>query len=237
MFSHPPLEQSIQTSRFGTDAASVPYFNEHWTSLYELSVARIYPAGEELFRQGAFPRGAYFIASGYVKLTSVDTDGRQLIIGLRSAGSILGAASVILEKSHPVSATTVTSCTLRYISSSAFISLLKEDAHFSWLVQLEQSRESYERITRIVQLGCGSARQRLAELLCQLISANPVIESQPEVCLHLPLKQWEVAQLIAVTPEHLNRIVRQMQREEILRWTKSCVVIPDWQRLRQVAGT
>ncbi len=198
----------------------------------ESSSVRMHQAGEELYRQGSSPRGVYLINSGYVKLSSVDSDGRELIVGLASTRSMVGATAVILQRPYAISATTITTCGLSYISSDRFISLLKRDPRFSWFVQVEQSRETYERVTHIVQLGCSSARQRLEELFWKLASANPRGEGENEARIALPLKQWEVAELIAITPEHLNRVVKQMQREGILQWKKGAVVILDLQSLR-----
>jgi CRP-like cAMP-binding protein len=84
----------------------------------------------------------------------------------------------------------------------------------------------------MLQLGFYSARKRLCELLWQLLSSREPDQHQNGTYLKLPLKQWEVAQLIAVTPEHLNRIVKEMQRQGILQWTKGTVTILDLKMLR-----
>ena len=194
---------------------------------------RRYTPGEELFRQGGAPHGVCCIGSGYVKLSAVDEDGRELIVGLRGAGVVLGVSAVILQESYRVSATAVTDCESSYISAGLFVPLLKADARFSWLIQREQSRHSSQLLSHIMQLGFRSARNRLGELLWQLISATSVSEHVREAHLSLPLKQWEVAQLIAVTPEHLNRLVKQMQQEGILRWTKDRITVFDFKRLRE----
>src|SRR3989442_786971 len=87
--------------------------------------ARRYVPGEEFFRQGALPNGVYCIASGYVKLSALDQDGRELIVGLREAGVILGVPAVILEEAYRVSATAITYCESQYIPTESFIPLLK----------------------------------------------------------------------------------------------------------------
>ena len=188
-------------------------------------------AGQQLFQQGSVPHGVYFISSGYVKLNGVDRNGRQLIVGLRGEGSMLGASSVTLDEAYPVSAVAVTNCEARYFSSEVFVALLKADSCFSWLVQVEHSRHARQLFTQIARLGFCSARNCLGELLWQLISATSIEGHQKRFHLKLPLKQWEVAQLIAVTPEHLSRTVKQMQREGILQWEKGVVTIFDMKRL------
>jgi len=48
--------------------------------------------------------------------------------------------------------------------------------------------------------------------------------SNNEMRLQMPLKHWEVAELIAVTPEHLSRVLRQMETEGILRREKGWLI-------------
>lgn len=188
--------------------------------------------GEQLFRQGSVASGVYFIISGYVKVSSLDRDGRQLIVGLRGAGSMLGAPSVILQEACPVSATAITNCETRFFPADVFTTLLKADPCFSSFINAEQSHLAHQLLDDILHFGLCSARSRLGELLWQLISANAGNGDQPGVSLRLPLRQWEVAQLIGITPEHLSRIAKQMQREGILEWRKGAIRVLDLNRLR-----
>lgn len=200
---------------------------------YGLSSERTCLEGEELIRQGGSPHGVYVIARGHVKLSSIDQDGRELIVGLRSEGSMLGACAVILHRVYRISATAITECALRYLSAELFNRLLTDDVEFSRLVRLDQSRECYGLVTNIAQLGCASAVGRFEGLLRALISGMPLNEQRRGLRLELPLKHWEVAQLIAITPEHLSRIVRKMQQDGILEWKKSRITIFDPHRLQR----
>lgn len=205
---------------------------DHLSAWRRFGSPRRYMPGEELFRQGAVPHGVYFIGSGYVKLSAVDQDGRELIVGLRGAGVVLGVPAVILQEAYRVSVTAITCCESHYIPTGSFIPLLKADSRFCWLVLQEQSHQACQQLAQIMQLGLYSARKRLCELLWHLLSSTQADHRQEGACLQLPLKQWEVAQLIAVTPEHLNRIVKQMQQQGILKWTKGTVTVFDLQRVR-----
>jgi CRP-like cAMP-binding protein len=61
-------------------------------------------------------------------------------------------------------------------------------------------------------------------------------EAQTEIRLHLPLKHWEIAELIAVTPEHLSRVLKRMEREGIMRREKGRTVIVNYQKLEDVVS-
>jgi CRP-like cAMP-binding protein len=190
-----------------------------------------YPAGVELFQQGSPAYEVYFIARGLVKLVYLGQNGQEMIVGLRSPGWILGAASVILGKSCPTTVATLTDCHLHKVPADVFLNQLKNDAPLSWYVQLAQSLEIYEETAHVAQLGCVSAQDRLEQLLWQFCSMLESNKSQKEIRLQLPLKKQEIAELIAVTPEYLSLVVKRMQQQGIIRWNKSWLIIYDFQSL------
>lgn len=197
--------------------------------------AQVYPPDVALFQQGSYGQHVYFIERGLVKLNRVEQNGQQIIIGLRSSGWVLGASAAILQKYCPVSATTLTSCHVRHISAEAFRHLLKTDVQFSWHIQLSQSRETQEQITRIAQLSCHSARHRLEQLLWDLTSALDY--TRKEVRIEVPLKQWEIAQLIDVTPEHLCRMLKQLENETVICRNKGWLIVNDARQLWHSDGS
>jgi CRP-like cAMP-binding protein len=198
---------------------------EDWRVACNLIPAQVYPAAVELFPQGSPAREVYLIEFGLIKLFRLGQDGQELIVGLRSAGWILGAASVIIRKSHPVTAVTLTNCRIRRIPAHTFLTLLNSDAELSWHLHQEHCQEIYNQFSQLVGLGCMSARHRLEHLLWQLTSALEPDESQKEIRLELPLKYWEIAELIAITPQYLSRVLKQLQEEGIINREKGGIVV------------
>ena len=207
--------------------------------LSSLAPVQKYPPSIELFKQGCPAQDVYLVEHGLVKLMRLCDEGRSLILGLRPSGWVLGASSVILQKPYPASAITVTNCHLRRILATSFIELLKTSSQFSLYFNQLQSREIYDQIGHQVGLGFHSARHRLEQLLWQLIYTHKLNdpqqrEFQKEMRLNLPLKHNEIADLIAVTPEHLSRVMKQMQQEGFLRREKGWIIISDLQKLQPV---
>ena len=207
----------------GADSTTVKALSDASTGISS-APSQVYPPDVGLFQQGSHPQHVYFIERGLVKLSRVERDGQQIIIGLRSSGWALGTSAAILQKQSPVSATTLTSCQVRHISAEAFRHLVKTDVQFSWHIQHAQSRETHEQITRITRLSCHSARQRLEQLLWELTSVLAFENKKKEVRIEVPLKQWEIAQLIDVTPEHLCRMLKQLEEEGILSRKKGWLI-------------
>ena len=191
-----------------------------------------YPPNVELLRQGMLPEEVFCIRSGIVKLSRLELDGRGLIVDLRFAGRLLGAASVIIKEPHPVTAVTLTPCSLRCIPAGLFRQLVRAKPGLSWYLHQMQSREVFDHVERVAQLGCCHARHRLERLLCQLIEAHEQGLTDRETRFQLPLKHWEVAELIATTPPYLCQLFNELEAEGVLQRRKGWIVVPDPRRLR-----
>ena len=200
-----------------------------WLSL--LPAAQLYPVGTVLVRQGCDPGDIFFIEDGLAKLVRIDGNGREQILGLRGSGWFLGAAFVMVGRSHPASVVAVTACAVRRLSRRAFLDMMVEQPGLSWHVHRMHSREVLSQFHHLADLGVRTARQRLERVLRRLAAITTPDAGDREVRLLSPLKRWELASLIAVTPEHLSRLLRQLRDDGVIRVQKGWIVIRDLQRL------
>jgi CRP-like cAMP-binding protein len=201
-------------------------------SFLQSAPSQTFPAGAELFTQGFPLRDVYLIERGLVKLVRLESNGQEIIVGLRSAGWVLGAAWAIIQGGRcPVTATTLTVCCLRRFLAGAFCDLMRTDAQLSWYVHNMHSREITDQVIRLGQIGCVSARQRLEQLIWQLIRMLDSGQSQKGIRLQLPLKHEEVAKLIVVTPTYLSRLLNELERDGTIRREKGWMIIPEPQKL------
>src|SRR5262245_39872345 len=118
------------------------------------------PSSTTLFIQGATPREVFYIERGLVKLIRMSANGQELAIDVSSQGSLLGAASLIIQKPYPYTAVTVTSCALSRIPADLFSHFVKTDEEFCWYLHEVHSREIHRRISQLAALRHLSARQR-----------------------------------------------------------------------------
>ena len=190
-----------------------------------------YPQSMPLFTEGSLPQEIYFIERGLVKLATSNEGGRDLIVGLRRSECFLGAESAVLQRPHPVSAITLTPCVLCRIPTRTFLGIVDADPEFARYLRREQSCELHDQVGHIVGLGSSSARLRLERLLAELIGAADIRNLSSEVRLPALLKQREIAELIAVTPQHLSRILKQMERDGSLRREKGRLIVREPNRI------
>jgi CRP-like cAMP-binding protein len=199
-----------------------------WEGLAPASVLG-YPAKVKLFRQGDFAESAYFLKFGLVKLVCVDSKGREVIVGLRSSGRLLGAAAVVLNQPYPTAATTITHCQLARISADEIRQLLNTKVEFSRHLHQLHAQEVHDHLRNMVELASSSAEYRLSKLFAELASGTP---SPPGgIGTSIPFKQWEIAELLAITPEHTSRILRRMEQRGLVMRSGGHIFVPDLARL------
>ena len=190
-----------------------------------------YPVGTVLMEQGGDPGDVFYVEEGLAKLVRTGPDGREQILGLRGPGWFLGAALVLTFRAHPASAVAVTPCRLRRLTRQAFLDLMAKHEALSWHVHQMHSREVLSQFQQMADLGTATSRQRLERFLRRFTGAGPANGNGGGVRLTLPLKRWELASLLAVTPEHLSRLLRQLRDDGVIRVTNGTIVVPDVHRL------
>lgn len=198
---------------------------EAWAEFNGSALAHILPSGTELFQQGSRAGMVYLLKSGLVKLMRIEEDGQQMIVGLRSAGWLLGADAALLETPQPVTAVALTRCDLRCLAAADFRRLLRDSPRLSWQVHQQQSLEVHSQIRQLAGLGCLSARHRLEQFLWDL--AGTLTPSAPcrEIRLQVPLRDWEVAQMIAVTSSYVCRLLKELEQDGLLKRRKGWIIL------------
>ncbi|MEO6580015.1 MAG: helix-turn-helix domain-containing protein, partial [Sphingomicrobium sp.] len=52
----------------------------------------------------------------------------------------------------------------------------------------------------------------------------------------LPMTQEQLADSLGITPVHVNRVLRELDRDQIVIRHKRFIEVPDWERLRKIGG-
>ena len=179
----------------------------------------------EIFRQGTQVDMVYLIERGLIKLSHYSPGGRETLVGLRRPHWLLGAAPALRDRLRSVTATTLNPCTLRFITRQQFNTLL-EDLAFSHFLNCSLSLEISSHIRRMIALAAMSGEERIIQLISEIISAHtPPCESNHEISLSIPLKQYQIAQILCMSPEHLSRLMRRLERRGLCTYSRGIITI------------
>jgi CRP-like cAMP-binding protein len=197
-----------------TDAIEFPAFTPF---LFEcahfvdaLPAAKSIPSGMTLVEQGRCARNVQLVESGMVKLVHVNACGREISIGLRSEGWYAGYTSVLTKTASAYSVHTVTPCKIATIPAEEFTRCLTRNPeildHFISVLCFEVASQANLQI----EVMSSSAEDRLDRFMRERKARRP---SRNTVDPLYALKQMELAQLLAITPEHLSRLMSKKRNE------------------------
>jgi CRP-like cAMP-binding protein len=160
-------------------------------------------ASTVLIKQDTQVKKVQLLQSGLVKLTHLNADGHENLIGLRSDGWYVGSTSAVLGLPSVYSVLACTDCTVVEIPMSDFLRCLRSSQEMMDHFITGLCREVVSSSALQVQLTMSKAEDRLDLLLKERASdqiAGKILDP-----LRV-LKQTELAQLISITPEHLSRL-------------------------------
>lgn len=183
----------------------------------EFSPGRLHRAGSQLFSQGDPAQSVFRIEGGLVKLIRSHADGRgERIVGLRARGWVLGAAAAIANELYVATAVAVVTCKVARLGAAAFLQRLGSDHS---LMTHILGMHAHEVCSSLTQLGAESisATTRLRQLLVDLASPIRTGDHPHEYRVEIPLRQWELAQLLGVAAPYLSELLSDLETEGALR--------------------
>jgi CRP-like cAMP-binding protein len=95
-----------------------------------------------------------------------------------------------------------------------------------------QAAELCRQMTWFARRSTLSSRQLLEWILCQFTEAPDQGPLRASTRVRLPLRRWELARLIGISPEHLCRLTKQLQEDGLIRCESGWIVVSDIDRLR-----
>ena len=193
-----------------------------------------FPSEFYLYQRDEPINEVFLLETGLVKLTRSENDGAEMIVGLRSSGRLLGAAAAVSKQNALFNAITVSPCTAYRLPINIFYDLIESVPDFSHYVTETISELQREVIVRLSQIGLLDARSHLAHILIEF-SRGATTQTDGELRLQLPLSDIDLSKMLAIAPEHLSRLFRQLITDGIIRRKGGWTYITDINLLKKEA--
>jgi CRP/FNR family transcriptional regulator, cyclic AMP receptor protein len=200
--------------------------------LAETSIRRI-GAGGSVCRKGEPPKYWIGVLRGLVKIVTVSPDGRSIsFIGVPSGGWF-GEGSLLKQEARRYDGIALRDSTIAYVPHRTFMLLLDSSVTFNRFL-LNQLNERLGQFVAMVEYDrLLSPDARLAKELAGLF--NPVL--YPGNGSSLPISQEELAHLVGLCRQRVNRALRRLQRDGLVRVGYRTLTILDLEGLRRFEGT
>lgn len=183
-----------------------------------------YPAGETIFRVGDAPTRIGIVHHGAIALSRY-LNGRRVVLHILRSGDALGDIGVLLRMTAPYDGVALEDTMVLTIDSVEFHQLLEQRSGLTlrWLNSLACRLISYQ--TRLTELLAGDIEAQIASVLI-----GTAVRSR------VNLNQTRLAELVGVNRSSVNRVLRQLEEQNLVRLRYSQVEILDEAALALVAG-
>ena len=191
--------------------------------------------GNYLVREGSSATHCALIVSGFACRHKVTIDGARQIISVHIPGDFIDLEGAMLAiADHNVQ--TLTRCELALVPLEAVRRLATEHPNIARAMWVDALVDSSIFREWVVNVGRRDARARIAHLLCEFARRLEVAGLANHEGYELPMTQEHLADATGLTPVHVNRTLKALEREGLVVRNRRFVGIPDWEHLRAVGG-
>jgi CRP-like cAMP-binding protein len=183
-----------------------------------------YPAGKTIFQSGDAPTRVGVVRSGAIAL-SRDLNGRRVVLHVLRPGDALGDIGVILRMTAPYDGVALEDSLVLTVDAVEFHRLLQQRPRVAlrWLNCVSCRLISYQ--ARLTEVLAGDIEAQIASVLIRRAVRGVV-----------NLNQAHLAELIGGSRSSVNRVLRQLEEQNLVRLRYGQVEILDETMLGLVAG-
>ena len=190
-------------------------------------------ADQDLIREGDRPIGCMLLMDGLAARYRTLSDGRRQILSFNIAGDFIDLQSLTLTRlDHSVG--TLTAARIAVFSESSILDLLADPglARVLWHEAMVDTAISREWI---VNVGRRTAYQRVAHVLCELVTRMEAVGLARDGICDLPLTQGELADATGLSTVHVNRVIQELRRENLITLRSRTFSALNWSGLKVAA--
>jgi CRP-like cAMP-binding protein len=183
-----------------------------------------YAAGTTLFRMGQAPARVHIVRSGAVEL-SRELKGRRVVLMILRPGDVLGDVPLFMRMTEPFDAVALEDSVILSVDSPTLHRLLEQRPRLAWRWLLSVAARMATAQTRLVELLAGGLEAQIASVL---------VNQAEHGVVHL--SQGVLAELVGGRRTSVNRVLKHLEAQKLLRLRYGQVDILDEAGLAMTAG-
>ena len=203
--------------------------------LSDLGRITVFPPGAVMCVEGEPVTHVFVLVDGWVKIQSVTSDGRELVLALRGQGDVIGELAGETTGYRTASVQAIGTVRALIVGFEKFSSFL--DSHLgaghAYRRMFAQRWNDAESLLRSRSVTNGA--QRLARLLLDL-AARHGTQTDRKVHVAMPLTQVELASMAGISRATVTRALSNWRRRGIIRTGQRDLTITDLETLRRIAA-
>ena len=193
------------------------------------------PAGTVLTEQGGEYGKIFLVDGGWVVRARHLPNGARQIVNVAVPGDFV-ALNALLFKYSDFELICRTNVQAFQFSPLKLAKLLEYDSTLASALFWVNAHEESMLAERIVSLGRRSARARTSHVLCEFLARLEIIGLDIAERMVIPISQDDFADILGISIVHMNKTLRAMERDGVVSFRNSMLVVMDRSRLESEAG-
>lgn len=185
--------------------------------------------GDIIAKQGSQIMGFIFLRTGLAKLTRLNAEGRQQIVGIATPNDFVGLLSVFSSDSYHFSIIALEDSEYCCVDLELVKELVVKEGKFAMSLLEKISRVSDLLLQNRLNIDLLQLRGRVAYIICYF--ANEVYRQRS---FNLPISRREIAELIDMRVENVVRILSEFRRDGIITIEGTAINILKPEKLRWI---
>ena len=191
--------------------------------------------GEILQRDDERVDALYLMHSGRVMSYIVLEDGTRQITSLYFAGEFVGATAALGELAHET-VEAISPAVVSLIDKGALRTLMEAHPRLLALLFMLARDDRVMLTNRLKSIGRQNARQRLAAFLVEVHDRLGLVGMLETDHFNLMLTQEDIADALGLTPVHVNRTMRGLERDGLIERQGRIIRFVDADAMRELGG-
>lgn len=188
-----------------------------------------------LVREGDRPDQSLVLISGFAFRHKLTESGHRQILNFHVAGDFMDLEGALLNiADHNIQ--TLTRCEVAFVPRGALRELLHSFPRLCMAMWIDTLIDASIFREWIVNVGRRGGVTRIAHLLCEFGRRLELTGIANLDGFELPMTQEKLADATGMTSVHVNRLLKQLAAQRLIKRTRRSISICDWERLRSLAG-
>ncbi len=195
-------------------------------------VRRLGP-GQYIVRDGEKPVHSCLLMSGFAYRHKITGDGRRQIMSIHMKGDVVDLQNSLLRCSdHNVQALTNIQVALIPVEAVQELAFTRPTVGKAMWYETLVDASVFREWT--LNVGRRDARTRTAHMLCEFALRLEVAGLGEQCDYELPMTQDQLGDALGLTPVHVNRTLKALEKDGLIERYKRSVKIANWKNLAQV---
>lgn len=182
--------------------------------------------------EGEKPPGVFCIASGKVKVSKTNKEGKEQIVRILKAGDNIGYHAILMGENYLDTAVALDESQICFVPKQDFLKLVVGNPSITQDILMRLTADLSEAEELIRQMAFKTVRERMAEAFLILKKAYSHTDDSD---LQITISRGDLASLVGTAKETTTRHIAEFKEDNIITVEGKNIHVKDWEKLNRIS--